>query len=153
MQITWLEQSEDHLAYTLGGLPSLSNSPKSILGRVNNYTYDQTRNDCFLTLAPEEDNRLCRLANCDEFENDVTDHDDSLKIVWLNSKRITAPILFRSMAHHDRQELVKQATELQGFSCPKPSLSNGLLYRIQQPSVSSNYSLLYVTLSETSSVC
>ena len=33
--------------------------------------------DCFLTLAPEEDNRLCRLANYDEFENDVSDHDDS----------------------------------------------------------------------------
>ena len=76
VQFTWLEQSEDHLTYTLGGL-SLSNSPKCILARANNYTCDQTRNDCFLTLAPEEDNRLCRLANCDEFENDVSDHDDS----------------------------------------------------------------------------
>ena len=98
MQFTWLEKSEDHLTYTLGGL-SLSNPPKCILGRVNNYTCDQTRNDCFLTLAPEENNRLCRLANCDEFENDVSDHDNSQdSLVEQQEENSTRPVLTRDIS-------------------------------------------------------
>ena len=98
MQFTWLEKSEDHLTYTLGGL-SLSNPPKCILGRVNNYTCDQTINDCFLTLAPEENNRLCRLANCDEFENNVSDDDNSQdSLVEQQEENSTRPVLTRDIS-------------------------------------------------------
>ena len=44
-------------------------------------------------------NRLCRLANCDKFENDVSDHDNSQdSLVEQQEDNSTRPVLTRDIS-------------------------------------------------------
>ena len=73
VRFTWLNQTDDHLVYTIGEA-SNSNSLKCIFGTVTNYTCDRARTGCSFTLTPEEENRLCRLADRQDIRNDNSNY-------------------------------------------------------------------------------
>ena len=81
VRFTWLDQTDDHLVYTIGEA-SNSNSPKCIFGTVTNYTCDRARTGCSFTLTPEEENRLCRLADRQDIRNDNSNYIHHDRQVW-----------------------------------------------------------------------
>ena len=83
--LRWLNQ-EDALTYTSGDVCD-QNFPKCILTRVLDFSCLKSGEVLTVNVSPEEDIRLCRIANGDEFDNEddseneneadmTNDHDD-----------------------------------------------------------------------------
>ena len=64
--LRWLNQAEDTLTYTSGDICA-EYSPKCILTRVLDFTCEKSGDMLTVNVSPEEDVRLCRIANRDMF--------------------------------------------------------------------------------------
>jgi len=67
--LRWLNQAEDTLTYTSSDICA-ENSPKCILTRVLDFTCEKSGDMLTVNVSPEEDVRLCRIANGDVDEDD-----------------------------------------------------------------------------------
>ena len=75
VKFQWLNQTEDHLCFTSGDFCD-RNSPKCILARVLDFTCEKSGDLLTVNVSPEEDVRLCRIANGDVEEDEDSDDDD-----------------------------------------------------------------------------
>jgi len=78
--LRWLNQAEDTLTYTSSDICDES-SPKCILTRVLDCTCEKSGDKLTVKLSPEEEVRLCRIANEDvDEDDDDRENEDELEM-------------------------------------------------------------------------